>query len=81
MICSAAQVGLLQNAAFAAQGEGMTVTGALGDEHGEGANMITITGEDGLVYQVRIVDLKDSHYVVLSIRRTDLLFVWIGSQC
>lgn len=54
---SAGQVGLLQSAAFA-QGEAglksIPVTGTLsGEENSEATNLLTITGEDGLVYQVR----------------------------
>ena len=53
---SAAQVGLLQNATFTQDGEikGIPVAGTLTDEDaGDNSNMLTITGDDGLVYQVR----------------------------
>lgn len=56
-VYSAGHVGLLQNATYS-QGEaelkGITVPSELTEEEGNGSNMITITGEDGLVYQVRV---------------------------
>lgn len=64
LFCSAGQVGLLQSAAFA-QGEAglksIPVTGTLGgEENSEATNMLTITGEDGLVYQVSEYSVKCS---------------------
>lgn len=75
---SAGQVGLLQSAAFA-QGEGglkgIPVTGTLGgEENGETTNMLTITGEDGLVYQV------SEYATLLNDSRTNY-FLWFYSYC
>ena len=55
---SAAQVGLLQGATFTQDGElkGIPVAGALTDEESaDNSNMLTITGDDGLVYQVYFI--------------------------
>ncbi|XP_065220425.1 uncharacterized protein Chro isoform X2 [Planococcus citri] len=64
--------GLLQNAAFATTQDGgelkaIAVPAELADgEHAENTNMITITGEDGLVYQVANAKLEGDTIVVAS---------------
>lgn len=64
---SAAQVGLLQNATFTQDGEikGIPVTGALTDEEGaDNSNMLTITGDDGLVYRVLSLTFVFSRFII-----------------
>lgn len=57
-ICSADEVGLLQNAAFVENENEINsisiASGLANEEPSQNTNMLTITGEDGLVYQVRI---------------------------
>lgn len=53
------QVGLLQNTTYAQDDTEMkdiaVASGLTDEESNDNSNMLTITGEDGLVYQVRVI--------------------------